>query len=206
MSSKLLQDQEKGGTHQERLFNSGESETAQDSQKKKKQRMIIIIISAVAFLAVLGIVLFLVLKNGDEPNPPNPPDIVYVPYHAYLVNESNNTYRVDRNKDLTTFPYPFEETANNKFVDSMLLSYRNSLSGFHITFDSGNYNPFRLESSDPTLLNESAAPFHDDRGFPRSNLSIDIDTGKEFFFTVKDQNDQVLMSTVNQTFLMMDHY
>lgn len=153
-------------------------------------------------MIIIGVVLFLVLRKKDPspPTPPGPdPDIPhYNPYEVVTSDPVAMTYKLALNpKEKGKFKFPYNETFNNKQFTTITLQGQNSFSAgktLRFSFQGGNNVTVHKSRSVPS----NAAQ-------PQLNLSVDVST--QFNINVTDKNTkEVILTTMNQSFIMMEHF
>lgn len=108
-----------GSERHESDGNNQHTPNTPENPKSEKKKYIIGGIIGLLVIAALVLVIVL-LKKGDEPDP-DEPIVYYDPYEVEAADESGTVFTLKRNTKLL-FDYPFQESLNNKFIDTVELT------------------------------------------------------------------------------------
>lgn len=115
--------------------------TTSGSGKGKKYALIAIL--TVVVLAGAGTGVYFLLKKDEPVDPVDPvdPTVYYDPYEVEETDPAKGLYTIKRNTKLT-FDYPYQESTNNKFIDTLQLA------------GSAIGNAFNLQFTPSSMLNQ----------------------------------------------------
>jgi hypothetical protein len=146
----------------------------------------------------------------DKPVPdPVDPTIYYNPYVVYKSDERSNTYKLGITPRVRqSFNFPFKDSVNNKLFSNITLIGRDGFRSRQIIRFT-----FTGDEDSKTAFQENESPHVNDslKSNP-SLLKLGVDTTNNQFsmnITRKetyDQPERLLLSTVNQSLVMMTHY
>ena len=166
-------------------------------------------ILAVVFIAALTVTLIFVFKK-DQPVPdPVDPTIYYNPYVVYESDLFSNTFKLGITPKLRqSFNFPFKDSVNNKLFSNITLIGRDNFKSRQIirfTFTGDEDSKTAIQENESAHVNDSikSNPSLLNLGVDTTNNQFSMNiTRKETY----DQPERLLLSTVNQSLIMMTHY
>lgn len=103
------------------------------SGSSKTKKYVIIGLITLLVLAGAGVGVYFLIIKKDDPVDPVDPTVYYDPYEVEATDPATGTYTIKRNTKLN-FDYPYQESTNNKFVDSLQLQGQSDGAGFNLYF------------------------------------------------------------------------